>query len=804
MAFFLPDLSVPPFFLPLKMAQPLPIQGRFGYRTVHLVKTEDNSLGIGSYGAVYKARCDQLPCAAKVLHPILFSTRDPASRRIVERFEQECEFLSGMRHPNITQYLGTCRDPDTGLPILLTELMDESLTSFLERPDDPPPLPFHIQVNISLDVAQALAYLHSNEVLHRDLSSNNVLLIGSSRAKVTDFGMAKVVGTNPHLTATYCPGTMGYMSPEALRESPAYTTKLDIFSCGVLHIQILTRKFPDPGPRVKVVDLNDPRLPSSEVEIRIPERERRRSHIDLIDPTHPLLRIALDCLKDKEDERPSAEHLCSHLAALKETSRYQKGLQQAQQTAQTLHDGTEAQLEPQRELLQHNQEHQQQLVEREETAQAQEREVDGLVRSIEQLQLQSQEKETQLQQKEREIQQSQIDNRRLRDEVRQKEEQVEQLRHVLLQTSRDSEQLVATLQQKDEVIRSKDAVLQEKERQIRELRQSQRDRRGSGTSSQAFMQQWRGGPRAPLETFGETSAVNGRVAYFYSWKENKIMMYNSETGKWAILPECPNTDFAIAMVKGLFTTIGGKQSSDNKHTKTLLSLKTSRVLLRRTEQQKWTKTYPPMVYYHESPAVACTSTSLIVAGGWGPDEKQAPVEAMDTNTLHWSTVASLPHPWGQTSATLCGDRMYIAGGFVEGDQSNSVMTCFVSELLQSTATQCQPLGARPTAASGLQPSIDSHNVWQEVAPLPVYRSSLVTLRGQVLAVGGCDLANNPTSAVYQYDTATNSWKLISRMSNNRYVCFTAVLPDNTLLVAGGVVKEYPSRYTDSVEIASCT
>ena len=773
------------------MTQQLPIQGRFGYRSLHLVKSEDNSLGIGSYGAVYKARCDQLPCAAKVLHPILFSTRDPASRRIVERFEQECQFLSGMRHPNIIQYLGTCRDPESGLPVLLMELMDYSLTSFLERPDNPPPLPFHIQVNISLDVAQALAYLHSTEVLHRDLSSNNVLLIGSSRAKVTDFGMARAAGPNPRLTATFCPGTMGYMSPEALQEPPVYTTKLDIFSCGVLYIQIITRKFPDPGPRIRIVDINDPRFPSGQAEIQVPERERRRSHIDLIDPPHPLLMIALGCLKDKEGERPSAEQLCSCLAALKEAPRYQESLQQAQQAAQSLHEGTEAQPEPQREPLQQNQELRQQL---EETVQAKEKEVDGLMRSMEQLRLQSerqsQENETLIQQKERDNRCLQDQVSQLGDEVHQKDEQVQQLRRELHQTSRDSEQLVATLQhsleQKDEVIRSKDEVIRTKdaalqeERQIRELLQSQVDQR----------LQWRSGPKAPLETFGESSAVHGRVAYFYSWYKNRIMLYNSETRKWAILPVCPKKTFSIAVVNGLLTAIGGLAGWLGRDTKTLLSL---------TEQQKWTEQFPPMTYYHTLPAVTCTSTSLIVAGGSGPDQEQAPVEVMDTNTLSWSTAASLPHPWKQATAVICGDRMYMAGGFVGPeleDRTNSVLTCVVSELLQSTATQHQSLGARLTAASGLQPSTDSHKVWQEAVPLPVYWSSLVTLHGRLLVVGGCDSAWNPTSAVYQYDTAKNSWKVISHMSTKRSHCFTAVLLDNTLLVAGGFGG-------DSVEIASC-
>ena len=619
--------------------------------------------------------------------------------------------------------------------------------------------------------------------------------------------MARAAEPNPRLTATYCPGTMGYMSPEALREPPAYTTKLDIFSCGVLHIQIITRKFPDPGPRLRQIEINDPRVPLGQVEVPVPERERRRSHIDLIDPTHPLLKIALDCLKDKEGERPSAEQLCSRLTTLKEAHSYQESLQQAQQAAQSLHKGTGAQPEPQKELLQQNQELRQQLEEREKTVQAKEREVDGLMKSMEQLRLQSQEKETQIQQKERDNRCLQNQVSQLGDEVRQKHEQVQQLRHELHQTSHDSEQPIATLQHSleqkdevirsmDEVIRSKDAALQEKQRPIQELRQSQGDKRGSSTAAQPLRLQWRSGPKAPVKTFGESS-VHGEDACFYSWDENKIMMYNSETEKWAILPECPKRSFSLAVVNGLLTAIGGQTGWLRlKNTKTLLSL---------TEQQKWTEQFPTMTYYHNHPAVTCTSTSLIVAGGGGPDEAWAPVEVMDTSTLCWSTAASLPHPWQHATATIWGDRIYIAGGIRKGDKTDSVLTGVVSELLQSTATQRQSLRTRPTAASDFQPSIDSHKVWQEAAPLPVYHSSLVALHGRLLAVGGCDSYDNPTSAVYQYDTATNSWKVISHMSTKRWQCFTAVLPDNTLLVAGGCVRDFVVlvSYINSVEIASC-
>ena len=794
------------------MAQQLGIQGGFGYRSVQLIKSEANCLGIGSYGAVYKAKCDQLPCAAKILHPILFATRDPAARRIVQRFEQECDFLSRIRHTNIIQFLGTSRDPESRLPVLLMELMDESLTSFLERPQDPPPLPFHIQVNIAHDVAQALAYLHLNEILHRDLSSNNVLLVGSSRAKVTDFGMSKLLGNDPRLTPTFCPGTMVYMSPEALGEPPAYTRKLDIFSSGVLHVQIITRKFPDPGPRMKAIQMgSDSPFGETTVHLNVSEVERRKAHVDLIDPAHPLLRIALDCLKDKEGQRPTAEQLCSRLAALKESPRYRDSLQPAQQAAENLGVAAEAQAEPQRELLQQSQELRQQLEEGREALQAKEREVDDVTRNMEQLQLQSHTQERQAQDREAEIRRKNEHIHQIGEQLRQtseqlqernvqtqrKEAQIQQLR----QTSQDSEQLIATLQQsieqKDEALRTqaealgaKEQALQEKERQ---LQQSQRVGGGKprGPAPEPVKLRWKNGPKAPLKTFGETVAVLGRVAYFYSWNENKIMMYDSETGKWAILPECPKAAFSIAVVNGLLTAIGGRQSGND--TKSLLSL---------TRQQKWTEQFPPMTYYHNDPVVACTSTSLIVAGGYGSDEERAPVEVMDTETLRWSTAASLPYPWHQATATICGDSLYIAGGFANDVMTKSVLTCVVSELLQSTATQHPSSEATPTA-SGLQPSTDGQRVWQELAELPVYWSALVTLQGRLLAVGGCDSDCNPISAVHQYNSATNSWNVVSRMNNKRIYCFAAVLPDNTLVVVGGTTGIGAGTSTDIVEIASC-
>ena len=289
----------------------------------------EKTLGIGSYGKVCKAKCDDLLCAAKILHPTLYdpsstqqmkeSQTEYMSRLPMQRFEQECRVMSTIRHPNIVQYLGVYHEPGTALPVLLMELMDQSLTRFVEK--SMLAIPYHVQVDLCHDIALALSFLHSNDIIHRDLSSNNVLLTsGYNRAKVSDFGMARLGEISAQLSRgsfTKCPGTDAYMPPEAVQTNPVYTEKIDCFSFGVLAVQILTRQFPNPNERHKMVQVNDPQFPSGEIKVCISEIERRQNHISKIDSKHPLLPLALECLNDRDIERPTAHKLCLELETLK-------------------------------------------------------------------------------------------------------------------------------------------------------------------------------------------------------------------------------------------------------------------------------------------------------------------------------------------------------------------------------------------------------------------------------------------------------------------------------------------------------
>jgi len=168
-----------------------------------------------------------------------------------------------MKHENVVQWYGTITDPTAGKTALFMEQMAGSLTEFLKGYNvNGLPLPYYTQRNICHDVVRALVYLHSNGIIHRDLSSNNVLLTGNgSRAKVTDFGTSKLINCmaplpqatgigmlNSQIPMIQCPGAPAYMPPEALNIPAHYSDKLDCFSFGVLIIQVATTLFPDSRP----------------------------------------------------------------------------------------------------------------------------------------------------------------------------------------------------------------------------------------------------------------------------------------------------------------------------------------------------------------------------------------------------------------------------------------------------------------------------------------------------------------------------------------------------------------------------
>ena len=856
---------------------------QIGFKTVQLLKNQ--TLGIGSYGKVCKAKCDDLLCAAKLIHETLF---DPTAQQLIaperehrlpmRRFEQECEFLSTIRHPNIVQYLGIYQDPDTGLPALLMELMDDSLTHFLES--SPRPIPYHIQVNICRDITVALTFLHSNDIIHRDLSSNNVLLISNVRAKVTDFGMARLGDQNPRatqLTFTMCPGTDAYMPPEAVKDKPVYTEKIDCFSFGVIAIQIITRQFPKPEDRRKEIQINHPGLPSI-IEVPVSEIERRQNHLSEIDPNHTLLPVALDCLKDRDVERPSAQQLCERVAALKEDPQYSESVRVVEVRNSEEQDERDRELRLLRQQLQDLQQviqtQMNQFAEKDQIIAQNDQALRENGDTIAELQQQTQrlereksiaieEKEGELRQKLFEIDQverqlgqvnqqlneSERANAQLRKQITEleqlrpaavkKDKELRSLRQQYSQQVQDLQQIVQSqtnrLAEMDQTIAKKEQCMtqnnQEKDEAIAELRQQVTTIQQSQKEKEKELQQkvvqlerqlgrvnqqleeservnaqfrdqrqnteleqliripneqtasinsltWRVGEKAIREMSHSYCAVmSDSTLYVRLTGTHQVFDYIISTSSWSQLPDSPTDSCPSVIINNLLTLVGGNPHRDALTNK-LFSL------IGEGSDRRWTEEFPPMPTKRFRLTAVCTGASLIVTGGVdkGGSTLQT-VEVLNTETLQWSTVADLPQPLYQAPTAVCGDQIYILGKF-----SNVMYKCSLLTLIQSRKPFLAGIWNRGA------------RIWQKVAAPPVTGTTCVSIHGQLLAIGGKDSDEKPTTAIHMYTPTTDSWKVISHMKAPRCDYIAAVLPNNQLMVVGGYTTgEYQ---TDSVEYAT--
>ena len=231
-------------------------------------------LGRGGWATVSVALFRGTHVAAKVIHHQILSQHNR------QLFKREMNMAARIRHPNLLQFIGATLE---GEMVILTELMPTSLRKELEKESQH--LSMTVLTSICMDVARALNYLHlmrPDPIIHRDISSANVLLepLPNScwRAKVADYGSINLL----HKVQTTVPGNPTYAAPEASKDPQQQSPKMDIFSFGVLIIEMLTGVLPPPE-----------------------ERFRLMSSIK-----HPLfLSLVRRCLKQKIQDRPTASDI---------------------------------------------------------------------------------------------------------------------------------------------------------------------------------------------------------------------------------------------------------------------------------------------------------------------------------------------------------------------------------------------------------------------------------------------------------------------------------------------------------------
>ncbi|GAA0154393.1 hypothetical protein Leryth_014763 [Lithospermum erythrorhizon] len=199
---------------------------------------QENELGRGGFGAVYKGELDDgTQIAVKRMEAGVVSNKG------LDEFRAEIAVLSKVRHRHLVSLMGFAVEGNERL--LVYEYMPEGALSrhiFRWKSLNLMPLSWAKRLIIALDVARGMEYLHSlahQSFIHRDLKSANILLSNDFRAKVADFGLVKLAPDSDRSVATRLAGTFGYLAPE-YAVTGKITTKVDVFSFGVVLMELLT------------------------------------------------------------------------------------------------------------------------------------------------------------------------------------------------------------------------------------------------------------------------------------------------------------------------------------------------------------------------------------------------------------------------------------------------------------------------------------------------------------------------------------------------------------------------------------
>jgi len=201
-------------------------------------------LGDGGMGSVYRARDPRFDreVALKVLHPHFQRNPD-----VVQRFKTEAVVQAKLSHPHIVSVYDFLAD-DAGLAIVMELVDGDSAERFVETTG---PLSIDRGLKLFEQVLEAIGYAHEQGLIHRDVKPSNILIqevTGSEVAKVVDFGIAKIVGSDRQRTATAAKlGTLAYMSPEQVKSPKDADERSDIYSLGATLQQLLTGTLPFEG-----------------------------------------------------------------------------------------------------------------------------------------------------------------------------------------------------------------------------------------------------------------------------------------------------------------------------------------------------------------------------------------------------------------------------------------------------------------------------------------------------------------------------------------------------------------------------
>lgn len=269
----------------------------------------------GTFGTVHRGIYDGQDVAVKLLDWGEEGQRSQAEVSSVRAaFTQEVSVWHRLDHPNVTKFIGAAMGtPDLniqtengfiGIPrnlccVVVEYLPGGTLKSFLIK-NHRRKLAYKVVVQLALDLARGLSYLHSEKIVHRDVKTENMLLDRNRTLKIADFGVARVEASNPN-DMTGETGTLGYMAPEVLNGNP-YNRKCDVYSFGICLWEIYCCDMPYPD------------LSFSEVTTAV-VRQNLRPEIPRCCPSS-LANVMKQCWDASPDKRPEMDEVVSLLETI--------------------------------------------------------------------------------------------------------------------------------------------------------------------------------------------------------------------------------------------------------------------------------------------------------------------------------------------------------------------------------------------------------------------------------------------------------------------------------------------------------
>ncbi|HEX6100369.1 MAG TPA: protein kinase [Thermoanaerobaculia bacterium] len=230
-------------------------------------------LGKGAMGVVYLAK-DPLIGRLVALKTIRAAVHadDDETKEFQQRFIREAQAAGILNHPAIVTVHDIGQDDTSGVSFIAMEYVEgQNLKEVLNQGRT---LSFEQIADIVAQVAEALDFAHAKGIVHRDVKPANIILVDGTRAKITDFGIAKIASGAANLTTTgQFLGTPNYMAPEQVKGAPV-DGRTDIFALGICLYECLTRRKPFGGDSLTSISykiVHEPFPPLHDINPQIPE-----------------------------------------------------------------------------------------------------------------------------------------------------------------------------------------------------------------------------------------------------------------------------------------------------------------------------------------------------------------------------------------------------------------------------------------------------------------------------------------------------------------------------------------------------